>query len=238
MAERIVKTVRLREGVYASGKRVGNSRPPARVVHLLEIAAGLDSLEDVKVCCGAWFAPGTLEEVPWGDLRPHNLCLKRSSWPSTAIEASLSAAGKILTNQDRSDLAEIMDTAAKIMDTRLDWESSTTHSLWQYSASFNGIFVGERRFPRQLDIGIDPLTAQLVNPGVFRIDACGIHAGCSRHATYSETFPLNDIGFIEEQLAICEHQATSIDLQELSWCLVAGDCAQKSSKRMQVPWQS
>jgi hypothetical protein len=63
---RTVKLVRLRVGVYATGRTVGRRQPPVRGVHVVGVAVDLDAPEGVIAYCGVYFAPGTLVEVPWG----------------------------------------------------------------------------------------------------------------------------------------------------------------------------
>lgn len=90
--------VRLREGVYATGDPVKTWMPePERVLHIIPDESVLLSAADkeyasapdpgsVESCCGAIFAPETLEEVPWGTKWPHDLCVRKSRWPRSYIE--------------------------------------------------------------------------------------------------------------------------------------------------------
>lgn len=88
---RTVKLVRLREGVYVTGKKVPKDVSLHRVPHLVDVAADLDSPDGVTACCGVEFAPGTLMDVPWIELLPHRPCLRRSPWPARLIEADFLA---------------------------------------------------------------------------------------------------------------------------------------------------
>jgi hypothetical protein len=92
---RTVKLVRLREGVFATGDEVGDNSPPPRVPHLVDVTVDMESPKRITTCCGLEFAPHTLEEVPWIELLPHAVCLRRSSWPRREIEAEFSEARDI-----------------------------------------------------------------------------------------------------------------------------------------------
>lgn len=86
MSARTVKLVRLREGVYATGARVGDECRPPRVVHAVDIVSDLDAPEGVVVCCGAHFAPGTLLAVIGRELLPHKHCLRSLFASGTLVE--------------------------------------------------------------------------------------------------------------------------------------------------------
>ncbi|SRR6266496_239273 len=98
--------------------------------------------------------------------------------------------------------------------------------FWEYTASFNGVFEDAQRKSRAADLGVESLVVELARRNVFRIWSCGVRDGCSRHATYTETYSLDEIGLIEKRLTVHENMASSIDIQELAWCLVVGDCLQ------------
>jgi hypothetical protein len=79
--ERRTKRVRLLEGVYALGQEHNDYcglLGPARVVHLADINADLESPTGVTAWCGAHFAPRTLEVVEHEGLAPHNGCRRAS----------------------------------------------------------------------------------------------------------------------------------------------------------------
>jgi hypothetical protein len=234
MTDRLVKTVRLQEGVYATGKAVEDSGHVFRVVHLVRDTADLHAPEGVTACCGASFAPGTLVEVPWGETWPHNVCVTRAPWSRRAMEASFLAAEIQAGLGGRSDeeMAASFAACERLMKARFDWATASDAGGWEFSASFNGILVGDHRFPRGRDLGLEPLTAELVRASVFRIYSCGVRDGCPKHVTRSETFSLNDVEVILERLTVNERSATSIDLQELTWCLIVGSCSETVTDAM------
>ncbi len=104
-SEPAVRTVRLREGVYATGAAVSdNIGEPTRVIHLASPDADLGHPDGVEVCCGVRFAPDTLEEVPWGELWPHARCVRRSPWRRPEIESSFQAAEKTLAQEKYAEI--------------------------------------------------------------------------------------------------------------------------------------
>jgi hypothetical protein len=234
MTDRLVKTVRLQEGLRANGNTVDDSGSVFRVVHLVALASDLDTPEGVTACCGAWFAPGALVEVPWGELWPHHVCVMRAPWSRRAMEASFLATETAtgLAGRTSAEMATSFAVSERLMKARFDWVDATEAGGWEFSASFNGILFGDHRFPRGRDLGLEPLTAELVRAGVFRIYSCGVRDGCPKHATYSETFSLNDVSVILEGLAKHERLAASIDLQELTWCLIVGSCSETVTDAM------
>jgi hypothetical protein len=77
MTARTVKLVRLRDGVYATGKVVGAGHQPHRVIHAVDIAADLDASDGVTAFCRAEFVAGTLVEVAGQEVLPHKHCQRR-----------------------------------------------------------------------------------------------------------------------------------------------------------------
>jgi hypothetical protein len=77
MSAHTVKLVRLREGIYATGTRVGDRCQPPRVVHAVDTVSDLDAPDGVVACCGSHFASGTLVAVSGRELVPHKHCLRR-----------------------------------------------------------------------------------------------------------------------------------------------------------------
>jgi hypothetical protein len=106
-----------------------------------------------------------------------------------------------------------------------DWVRDDAENVWTYEASFNGVFPGDRLYPRYRDLGLERLTVQVPYPGAVHIHACGVRDGCSRHVTRTETFSLADLDTVERRISSHEIAATSIQLAELAWCLVTGQCA-------------
>ena len=111
------------------------------------------------------------------------------------------------------------------MNPREDWTNANDSEDWVYTASFNGALIGEYRFPRGVDVGLDSLSVELVRPHVLRVHSCGVRDGCPKHEVQSETFSLDERPVIERRLSFQEHWALSIDLQELAWCLIFGACS-------------
>jgi hypothetical protein len=235
MSEQRMKTVRLREGVYASGRTVTDEAGPGRVVHLVDTRCDLDTPAGVTVCCGAQFEPGTLEEVAWGEQWPHENCVRRSPWTRRVLEDAFRATDDELARleDDQAEVDACVAVAEEIMTARSDWvEHEEYPPYWEYTASFNGVLVGDRRYPRHRDLGLEVLTAHVVKPGVFRIHSCGVRDGCSVHTTRTETFSLDEVDVIEERLTVHEYMADSIDLQALAWCLLVGACARTDTDSM------
>lgn len=112
----------------------------------------------------------------------------------------------------------------EILAARSDWAGSDER-FWDYTASYLG--VSTARSDRADRLGIESLAVEFARTGLFRIRSCGVRDGCPRHVNYIETFSLNEIGLIQSRLTAHETAASSIDLQELAWCVVFGDCAQK-----------
>jgi hypothetical protein len=217
-----VKPARVREGVSSAG-----GGGVSRVVHLVPQAAEVEGSEDVHACCGAWFAPGTWEDVAWGELWPHAVCVERSPVRRSVLERAFQAAETQSTGSD-DEWKSSFRAAEKIVSLREDWGGAIDSEDWVYGASFNGALAGESRFPRSVDIGLAPLSVELVCPRVFRIHSCGVREGCVKHGVHSETYSLDDVTAIKERLTLQEQRALSIDLQELAWCLIFGACSKKT----------
>lgn len=212
-----VKPARIRESVSSEGG-------VSRVVHLVPQVAEVDGSEDVHACCGAWFAPGTWEDVTWGELWPHAVCVERAPVRRSVLERAFQAVETHSTGSEE-EWESSFQTAVNVMNLREDWVNKDASQDWFYTASFNGAVSGEYRFPRSVDVGLDPLSAELVRPHVFRVHSCGVRDGCPKHAVQSETFSLDEVKVIAERLAAHEDRAMSIDLQELAWCLIFGACS-------------
>lgn len=230
----VVKLARLREGVYASGLLVDSTKAsPSRVVHLIPHDADLEGHDRVRAYCGADFWPGALEGIAWGDLWPHAKCVRESPVRRSALEIYFRTAENTV-EQSIDGLGACFSAIEGIMGSREDWLNvKNSKEDWVYTASFNGVLIDERRFPRAVDLGFDLLQVELVRPHVLRIHSCGVRDGCPKHATHTETFSLDDVQVINDRLAIHEGRALSVDLQELSWCVVAGECAKTSPSFIQ-----
>lgn len=70
------KLVRLREGVFATGKPMDEGDALPRVVHVVDSSADLSSPSGVTALCGAHFAPNCLIEVAAISTKAHRLCLR------------------------------------------------------------------------------------------------------------------------------------------------------------------
>lgn len=155
--------------------------------------------------CGIPFAPGVLEVCDWDSGGPHAGCLRYSAITSDAL----------------TGIARI----AAIMGPRQgDWRSDG-RGCWTFTGSFNGIFEKNAE-PRGFDMGIEYL--QVRPPGSSSrvlVRTCGIRGGCPRHQSRTEVFPFTDLPAFESLLKSFEAQAMSFDLQSLTWCLIAGECA-------------
>lgn len=214
-----VKPVRLREDVTSAG-----ADGPCRVVHLVARAAELDGTDDVPACCGVRLMPGVWEDAPWGELWPHAKCVERAPVRRSVLERAFEIAQPESSDNEEEWNASFQ-AVENVMNQRDDWVNDDDSQDWVYTASFNGAVSGEYRFPRSVDVGLDPLSAELVRPHVFRIHSCGVRDGCPKHAVLTETFSLEDVNVIKERLIVHEHRALSIDLQELAWCLIFGACS-------------
>ena len=217
--ELAVRPVRLRQGVSSVGVD-----SVSRVVHLVVRAVELDSTEVIEACCGVQFGSGVLEEVAWGELWPHRRCVERAPVRRSVLERAFEVAQPESSDNEEEWKASFQ-VVEKVMTRREDWVNEDDSQDWVYTASFNGAMAGEDRFPRSVDIGLDPLSAELVQPQVFRIHSCGVRDGCPKHAVQGETFSLGDVKEIIERLAAHEDRALSVDLQELAWCLIFGACS-------------
>jgi hypothetical protein len=238
---RTVKLVRLRDGVDVFGRKVEKNGRSGRLWHLVRMTADLDSPDAVTTCCGLEFAPGTLVEVPWIESLPHGLCLRRSPWPRWKVEADYMAANvvpkveelpagwEVETRAILDVLPEVVASiaaATRILEKRPGWvQDSSGVPTWEYAESFKGVLVGEKRFPRNHDLGLFALTAEVVKPGGLRIRSCGVIGGCSFHGVRSEEVPLDNAALIDELLGIAERRARTMGLERLSWCLIVGPCS-------------
>lgn len=219
-----VKVVRLREGVYASGAEVNPQvGSPVRVKHLMPRDADLNHLSGASACCDAWFAPGTLEVVPWGKLWPHTKCVQRSPWSRAKIERSFQHAEQQLPGLTDKEFDSGFSAVERILASRGDW-TDPDEGFWEYTTSYNGVSAANNLRSREL--GIESLLAEFSRTGMFRIWSCGVRNGCPKHASCTETYSLDEIRSIENRLTIHETIASSVDLQALAWCVVFGDCAQ------------
>lgn len=239
---RTVQLVRLREGVFATGERVrSGDRRPRRLVHLVDVAADLESSDGVRACCGVEFAPGTLMAVPWIEDLPHKRCLRQSPWAGWRIEADY-LAGRVVPAVQRlsagveAEVLAILDAipavagsieaANRIVGQRDGWVQVPDGVLaWEYAGSLQGALIGEKRYPRNHDLGLAPLTVELVTPGVLRIRWCGVVGGCSEHLVRVEDVALDDVSLVERRLVRAEVHARAVGLGRLSWCLILGPCA-------------
>lgn len=217
-----VRPVRLREDVSSAG-----ADGPCRVVHLVARAAEMDGSDDVQAHCGVRLMPGVWEDAPWGELWPHAKCVERAPVRRSVLERAFQAAETPSSGSEEEWKASFQ-IAENVMNQREDWVNEDASQDWFYTASFNGAVSGEYRFPRSVDVGLDPLSAELVRPHVFRIHSCGVRDGCPKHAAQSETFSLDEVNVIVERLAAHEDRAVSIDLQELAWCLIFGACSKST----------
>lgn len=238
---RTVKLVRMRDGVDLFGRPVERDGKPPRVGHLVEIDADLDSPDGVRACCGLEFAAGTLVELPWIDRLPHGVCLRRSPWPQRKIEADYVAANVLPAMSELpADVAEearailgvmpevvaSIAAAARIFEHRSGWTQDVNgEPAWEYADSFGGVLVGEKRFPRNHDLGLVALTAEVARPGFLRVRSCGVLDGCPTHTVHTEHLPLDNVELIEKRLADLEVRARTVGLERLSWCLIVGPCS-------------
>jgi hypothetical protein len=217
-----VRLVRLRDDVSPAGED-----SPARVVHLVpqptEETVG-DGSGDVGTCCGGQLVAGTWEDVAWGTLWPHAVCVERARVRRSVLERAFQAAENESSSSDE-EWASSFKRVEKIVNQREDWTNAKDSEDWVYTASFNGALTGEYRFPRGVDVGLEPLSVELVRPYVFRVHSCGVRDGCPKHAVQAETFSLDEPVVIGRRLTLQEHRALDIDLQELAWCLIFGACS-------------
>lgn len=235
----VMTLVQLKEGVYATGDRVIEGHPePPRVTHIvpgdyveLERLARDYPLRRILSCCGAAFAPGTLEEVAWGTVHPHKLCVMKAHVQASYVERLCRAAEDhtLDTMADPIERAAAVALLEKVLDQRgVDWIQDDGHKGdWEYTASFNGVFEGDARYPREQDLGLEMLSVRVVGAERVHINSCGVRDGCSKHVQRTETFSLKtlDVDAFERRIASHEVNATSIQLGELSWCMFIGDCA-------------
>lgn len=238
---RTVKLVRLRDGVDVFGNTVETNGQAQRLGHLVRIDADLDSPGGVRACCGLEFPAGTLVEMPWIEKLPHGLCLRRSPWPRRKIEADYMAANVMPQVSDLpAELAEealaILDVmpdvvasiaaATRIFENRPGWTQDVNREpAWEHTESFGGALIGEKRFPRNHDLGLFPLTAEVVKPSVLRVRSCGVLGGCPTHAVHTEQLALDNVDIIGKRLADLEVRARAVGLERLSWCLIVGPCS-------------
>lgn len=103
---RASKLARLRVGVFADGTAVGERQTPSRVVHVMDISADLDAPQGVTTYCGAHFAPGTLVEVPWMTMEPHNMCRRLSPIDLSLINRKPPEAGDVAAVRGTVDDAQ------------------------------------------------------------------------------------------------------------------------------------
>jgi hypothetical protein len=238
---RTVKLVRLRDGVDVFGNTVETDGQPQRLRHLVSIDADLDSPGGVRAFCGLEFPAGTLVEMPWIERLPHRLCLRRSPWPQRKIEAEYMAAQVMpqvsdlpteLAEEARAILGVMPDViasiaaASRIFENRSGWTQDVNgEPAWEYTESFGGVLIGEKRFPRNHDLGLLPLTAEVVKPGVLRVRSCGVLGGCPTHAVHTEHLSLDKVDVIEKRLTDWQTRARMVGLERLSWCLIVGPCS-------------
>lgn len=247
---RTVKLVRLRDGVDVFGNKVETDGQPQRLAHLVRIDADLDSPDSVRACCGLEFPAGTLVELPWVEKLPHGSCLRRSPWPRLKIEADYMAANVMpkvsempagLEEEARAILGVLPDVvasiaaAARIFEGRAGWTQDVSgEPRWEFAGSFGGVLIGEKLFPRNHDLGLFALAAEVVKPGVLRIRSCGVIGGCPTHAVHTEYRAVDNVDVIEKRLTDLEVRARAVGLERLSWCLIVGPCAEHPSTD-QVP---
>lgn len=230
--------VRLRDDMSPSGTPV--DRPShERSVHIvpedLEVRPNstsdpgqVVSVKPITACCGVVFQPGTLETVAWGTVWPHEVCVRKTGHPRSFVSRVYQDARDWMLCQDASD--EDLVASIALVDNVFaargrDWVRDDERELWMYEASFNGVFAGDRLYPRGRDIGLLRLTVEHAYPGAVHINACGVRDGCSSHLARTETASLNDMEAVERLITLHEVAATSISLVDLAWCLVAGDCS-------------
>jgi hypothetical protein len=238
---RTVKLVRLRDGVDIFGNTVETDGQAQRLAHLVRIEADLGSLDGVRACCGLAFPAGTLVEMPWIERLPHGGCLRRSPWSRLKIEAEYMAANVMpaasdlpaeLEEEARAILGVMPDViasiaaATRLFEHRSGWTQDVNgEPAWEYAGSFGGVLVGEKRFPRNSDLGLFPLTAEVVKPGFLRVRSCGVLDGCPTHTVHTEHLALDKVDLIEKRLADWETRARVVGLERLSWCLIVGPCS-------------
>jgi hypothetical protein len=185
-------------------------------------------IEPVVSCCGLIFEPSTVEVVSWGTAVPHEVCALKSGYPRSFVSRVSQEARDSALRRDASD--EDMDASVQTMATLLaargrDWVCDEHGDSWTYEASFNGVFPGDRLYPRYRDIGLERLEVWVPYPGAVHIQACGVRDGCSRHVARIETFSLDHLATVDSRISSHEIAATSIQLMELAWCLITGHCS-------------
>lgn len=227
--------VRLRDGVFPSGKPVPSDHPGKgldRPVHVvardLVPVPGVSGIEPLVSCCGLVFEPGTLELVAWGTVWPHEVCVLKTGVPWTYVSRAYREARDSLLRSEASeeDMGASIASVEKILANRgPDWVRDIGSNAWTYESSFNGVFPKERIYPRGLDIGLSRLVVQVPYPGTVHIHSCGLLDGCSRHSARTETFCLDDLESLEHRVSSHEIAATSIALTDLAWCLLTGTCS-------------
>jgi hypothetical protein len=228
--------VRQRDGMFPSGLPVpadDPSRDHERSVHIAPEAVRLEpdsvvNVEPVASCCGLVFEPGSVEIVPWGTVWPHEVCVRNSNHSRTfvsRVHREAQDTALFLTASDEDMDASIALLAKAFAQRGRDWVQDDEGDVWTYEASFNGVFPGDRLYPRGRDIGLERLTVAIPYPGTVHIHACGVRDGCSRHRARTETFSLNDMEAVEKRISSHEIAATSFSLMELAWCLITGDCS-------------
>ena len=234
--------VRLLDGVLPSGRPAPAGHPcrsHGRPVHIVSeefvVTPGSDggpgavvSTEPVIACCGLVFEPGTVEAVAWGTVWPHEVCVRMTGHPRSFVSRVYREARDTALRLNASD--GDMDTSIALLEKVLaargqDWTRDDEGDVWAYEASFNGVFPGDRLYPRGRDIGLEQLTVEIPYPDVVHIHACGVRDGCSHHLARTETFSLNDMEAVEKRISSHEIAATSIPLMELAWCLITGNCS-------------
>jgi hypothetical protein len=232
--------VRRREGVFPSGQPEKNDNQNLnRVVHVVlvssvaelredDITSDMTNRESWVSCCGVEFAPYTIELVDWGTGYPHKVCVSKAGYPETFVsrmhrEARDVILGRTATEEDIT--ASIATLDRLFANCGRDWIRNEEGDGRTYEASFNGVFSGDRLFPRGIDLGLQYLHVELLYPGEVHLHSCGIRDGCSRHLVRTETLPLNDPAALQERISSLETAAEGIQLEGMIWCLFTGDCS-------------
>ena len=90
-----VRLVRLREDVSPAGED-----SPVRVVHLAPQTTERDGADHVETCCGGQLVAGTWEDVAWGTLWPHAVCVERAPVRRSELERAFQAAENLSVGSD------------------------------------------------------------------------------------------------------------------------------------------
>lgn len=135
---------------------------------------------------------------------------------------------------DFNELASAVALLRKLVGKRDGWERDARYETdmwlekdWVFTPSFNGVFIGDRLYPRTTDVGLEPLQVQLVGATRIHLHSCGVRDGCEPHRRQTKTFPLSELDgeAFQGRLSAYEVCATSIPLRDMSWCIFTGNCS-------------